>query len=82
MSEPRFPTQAWLAIGLWFLVGTAAFAQGPRTTGTEAMVQRLAEISRTADLRRNSFLNSRRVQMIRSVGWPVSFNSQCRPGYP
>ncbi len=40
------------------------------------MVKRLAEISRTADVRRNSFLNARRVQMISAVPEPSNPNDQ------
>ncbi len=47
-------------------------AQSKPHAGTTAMVARLAEISRTADIQKNSFLNSRRVRMISAVPEPTA----------
>ncbi len=61
-----------LATALWLLIATTAFAQSKPHAGTTAMVARLAEISRNANIQKNSFLNSRRVRMIRAVPEPTA----------
>ncbi len=76
MAKPSniIPSLALLALVLWPLDGISA--DEPRAGGSEAMVRRLAEVSRTADLRRNSFLNTRRVRMILSVPEPSKPSDQ------
>ncbi len=64
-------SRALPAVILWLLAAIPAWPQGqPAAGGSEAMVRRLAEVNRAADPRRNSFLNTRRVRMIRSVPEP------------
>ncbi len=75
-TNPARGTVALFAIVVWSLAGTASAQAPPPHAGTEAMVKRLAEISRTADIRRNSFLNQRRVRMISAVPEPGKPNDQ------
>ena len=70
----RRSTVAFVAVALW--PASATLAQPTPHPGTRAMVQRLAEINRTADFRKNSFLNARRVQMISAVPEPTRPNDQ------